>query len=108
MRREGPGEATASYSPVYTVTAGPQFTNRSHKVLQPFVRALFGVSYIDGDLGAGVKDDLGFAFIAGGGLDVKVSPGMALRIAQLDYLGMRHNSVLINNFRFGAGVSFLF
>ena len=50
---------------IYTATVGPQFTNRSHKYLQPFVRAMFGVSYIDGDFGAGIENDLGFAFIGG-------------------------------------------
>lgn len=93
---------------IYTLTIGPQFTNRSHKVLQPFARALFGISYIDGDYGGGINDDTGFAFILGGGLDVKVHKSVAIRIPQLDYIGMRHNSVLIHNFRFATGLTVLF
>ena len=93
---------------IYTFTIGPQFTNRSHKVLQPFVRALFGISYIDGNYGGGISDDTGFAMIFGGGLDVKVHPSVAIRIPQLDYIGMRHNSVSIHNFRFATGLTVLF
>jgi len=90
----------------YTATAGPQFTNRKHNVIHGFVRALFGVSYIDGDLGGGIKDETGFAFILGGGMDAKVGKNVALRIAQLDFVGMRHNSILIKNFRFATGLAF--
>lgn len=91
---------------IYTATAGPQFTNRKHRVLHPFVRALFGVSYIDGDLGGGLKDGAGFAFILGGGFDAKLSKGVGLRIAQLDFVGMHHESVTIKNFRFATGLAF--
>jgi len=91
---------------IYTATAGPQFTNRKHKVLHPFVRALFGISYIDGDFGGGIRDDTGFAFILGGGFDAKLSKGFGLRLAQLDFVGMRHNSVLIQSFRFATGLAF--
>jgi hypothetical protein len=91
---------------IYTATAGPQFTNRSHKVLHPFVRALFGVSRIDGDLGGGIEDSTGFAFILGGGVDAKLNKNFGLRIAQLEFTGMRHESVTIKNFRFATGVAF--
>jgi hypothetical protein len=93
---------------MYTLTMGPQFTNRSHGILQPFVRALAGVSYIDGNYGGGISDDTGFALILGGGLDIKVHPSVAIRMPQLDYIGMRHNSVTIHNFRFATGLTVLF
>jgi hypothetical protein len=91
---------------IYTATAGPQFTNRRHRVLHPFVRALLGVSYIDGDLGGGLDDGAGFAFTLGGGFDAKLSKSVGLRMAQLDFVGMRHNSVMIKNFRFATGLAF--
>jgi hypothetical protein len=91
---------------IYTATVGPQFTSRKHKVLHPFVRALFGVSHIDGDLGGGITDSTGFAFILGGGFDAKLSKNFGLRIAQLDFVGMRHESVTIKNFRFATGLAF--
>ena len=90
---------------IYTAAAGPQFTNRKHKILHPFVRALFGVSYIDGDMGGGLKDDVGFAFILGGGFDAKLGKQVALRVAQLDFVGMRHNSVTVKSFRFATGLA---
>ena len=91
---------------IYTATAGPQFTNRKHEFLHPFDRALFGVSHIDGDLGGGFKDETGFAFILGGGFDAKLGKNIGLRIVQLDFVGMRHNSVTIKNLRFATGLAF--
>lgn len=93
---------------IYTATAGPQFTNRSHQVLQPFVRALFGVSHIHGAFGGPIRDDTGFAMLFGGGLDAKVGERVAVRIAQLDYMGLRHEEVRIDNFRFATGIVILF
>jgi hypothetical protein len=93
---------------IWTVTAGPQFTARQFKALQPFVRGLFGFSYIDGNLGGGISDDPGFSFLLGGGLDAKVSKDAHIRLIQIDYQGMHHDSVLIDNWRFAAGVTFPF
>lgn len=93
---------------IWTVAAGPVFTNRSHEYLQPYVHALFGAGYIDGSLGAGIEDDAGFAFILGGGLDLKFSERLAYRIGQLDYQAMRHDGTTINNFRFGTGLTMFF
>jgi hypothetical protein len=93
---------------MYSFTIGPQFTNRSHSVLQPFIRALFGVSVIDGNYGAGIEDDTGFGIVTGGGLDIKVHPSVAIRVGQLDYFAARHDSVWIKNLRFAAGLTVLF
>jgi hypothetical protein len=89
---------------IYTAAAGPQFTNRSHDVLQPFVRALFGVSHIT-ETG---EHDTGFAMLFGGGLDAQVGEKVAVRIVQLDYMGLRHDEVRIDNFRFATGIVILF
>lgn len=93
---------------IYTLTAGPQFTNRSHRYLHPFVRALFGVSHVRSEVSAVKGDDTGFAFIAGGGLDIRFKEHFALRLVQLDYLLMRHYSENLNNFRVVTGVVFPF
>ena len=93
---------------MYSFTIGPQFTNRSHSVLQPFIRALFGVSVIDGNYGGGIEDDTGFGIVTGGGLDLKVHPSVAIRLGQVDYFAARHNSIWIKNFRFAAGLTVLF
>ena len=56
----------------------------------------------------------GFAMFAGGGLDIKVSKHMAFRPIGADYYLTRLPSLLTgntsnrNNFRYSAGVNFLF
>ena len=70
-------------------TAGPRFTYPIHHRYAPFAQALFGIvhgfnSYFpvsEGVTGAAN----GFAMIAGGGLDVRVRPWLALRPIQAGY-----------------------
>ena len=82
---------------------GPQI-NLGHGKLAPFVHGLVGVSH--GSAG-GVTDDA-FAFALGGGLDVKATDRIAIRIAQADYFGTRFAGYTQNNFRFSAGLVFKF
>jgi hypothetical protein len=49
----------------------------------------------------------GFAITLGGGLDVDVNKGIAIRVAQADWIPIRQNGCWINNtFRFGFGLVF--
>lgn len=92
-------------------TAGPRFTYPIHHLYAPFTQALFGGvhgfdSYFpvtSGSTGAGN----GFAMLAGGGLDIRVKPYLAIRAVQTDYF-LTHlpNGVndRQNNFRLGAGI----
>jgi hypothetical protein len=84
----------------FTYMFGPQFTIRKGKV-QPFFHTLFGGAYSNyyanvsssGTVSTGPTFvDAGkhaFALAAGGGLDVKVSKSIAIRLAQLDYFMTR-------------------
>ncbi len=63
--------------------AGPQFTMRRHRLLQPFVRCLIGGSF---QHVTPYKRDAGFAAGLGGGLDLALSPRWALRMIQYDFL----------------------
>jgi hypothetical protein len=61
-----------------------------------------------------VASRTGFAMLAGGGLDIKVSKNISFRPIGADYYLTRlprfltGNDTNINNFRYSAGVNFLF
>lgn len=123
---------------VINFVAGPRFTWRHHNSrFQPFVQALFGGAYtttsapVDvivppinppgGILPNGpvtarlVASNTGFAMMAGGGLDIKLNKHLAFRPVGLDYYQTRvpgfltgTNSSRLNNFRYSAGINFLF
>lgn len=82
---------------------GPQITLH-HGKLSPFVHGLFGLSHGS----AGGVSDSAFAFALGGGLDVKATDRIAIRIGQVDYLGTRFADSTQNNLRFSAGLVFRF
>ena len=82
---------------------GPQI-NFGHGKVNPFVHGLVGVSH---GTSPGFSDSvLGFA--AGGGIDVKWSDRISVRVAQLDYLGARYLDSTQNNLRISAGLVFHF
>jgi hypothetical protein len=93
---------------VYTGTVGPQFTSRKHKHLHPFVRALFGVSFLKSTFNSVKGDDLGLAFIGGGGLDIRAGKHFAWRMVSVDYVMLRHHSTRLDNFRVGTAIVFPF
>ena len=83
---------------------GPQF-NLGHGKLKPFVHGLVGASH--GTSTGGFSDTvLGFA--AGGGLDLKWTDRISVRLVQADYLGTRYGDATQNNFRLSAGIVFHF
>jgi opacity protein-like surface antigen len=90
---------------------GPRINfRRQRQKAMLFVHALFGGLYANGPIGR-VGNGTAFAMTVGGGVDYKVSPRIAIRLAQAEYLMTRYNDGLSNrqdNFRFGAGVVFRF
>ena len=101
-------DADNTYLRLWTLTVGPQFTSRRHEMLHPFVRALVGLSYLDTKLDGAKENDLGFAFIGGGGLDIQMGEVAAWRVLQVDYLLARHASENLSSFRFATGIAFNF
>lgn len=90
---------------LHSFTFGPQLTYRGLKHATPFFHAMAGAAKID-VLGF---DDTALALVFGGGLDVKVHPRVALRLAQADWYITRFNDPITlgnnqNNFRFAAGI----
>jgi len=92
---------------------GPQYSLRTSGKIQPFAHALFGFTRqtlknnaISGDL-----TDTGFAFAAGGGVDLKAfSSKLSLRLVQADYVltkfgdGAASGNNTNNNLRISTGM----
>jgi opacity protein-like surface antigen len=123
---------------VVDFVAGPRFTYHNHSRFTPFVQALFGGAYsttstaislpataitlptsvvvpFDGPFTSRLTaSTTNFAMLAGGGLDIKVSKHIAFRPVEADYYLTRIPTILTgnttnrNNFRYAAGVNFLF
>jgi peptidoglycan-associated lipoprotein len=91
----------------YTYLAGPRFSYRNSSHVTPFAQVLVGGAH--GSLsGFGGSDSVnGFAYSAGGGVDLGVSRHLALR-TQLDYIGMRLSGSTVNTVRGSFGIVFRF
>lgn len=123
---------------VLNFVAGPRITWRNESKFQPFGQVLFGGArsaasteisllpgggiippgiIVPGDLPVSARlttSRTGFAMLVGGGLDIRLSKHIAFRPFELDYFLARlpndftgHDNNL-NNFRYSAGVNFLF
>jgi opacity protein-like surface antigen len=92
---------------VSTFLFGPRVTLYRGKA-EPFVHALFGGARVSAEASgfdaSGEESASAFAYALGGGLDIKVHKNLAIRVAQLDYLGTRSEGEGLSNFRYSAGV----
>ena len=103
----------------FTFMVGPRFAYR-HEAFTPFAHLLLGMGRIGMDYSAACTEDgsdcnsefidevqietdgllfiddshTGFAFTAGGGLDVNVNDSFAIRVIQVDYVQSRHGGFL--------------
>jgi opacity protein-like surface antigen len=122
----GPGEpssAVDSSGTAYTYLFGPRFSYRKHERFTPFAQVLFGgihasdVTLSSGCGGPGctpLPAENSFAMTAGGGLDLKVTHHIALRLIQAEYLMTRFENratggaATQNDMRLSAGLVFRF
>ncbi len=102
-------------SNIYSFMAGPQFTSRASERFQPFVHALFGAARGTYDYNSPFSDIVStkFAMAFGGGVDIRLSDAVALRLVQADYLMTRFGTSgefnlkdRQDNLRLGAGLVF--
>lgn len=76
---------------VFNILGGPQYKFRNHSRVMPFVRALAGVAHTRARLevpslnATETKSSTDFALAIGGGVDVRASDHVDLRIIQADY-----------------------
>jgi opacity protein-like surface antigen len=112
---------------VVTYLFGPKLAYRTDK-FTPFAQVLFGGAHLSGSanacdgvlvalqggIGCGTASENAFAMTVGGGLDWNVTPHIAIRPVQLEYLMTRFSgfgaagSDTQNSLRYGAGVVFRF
>jgi opacity protein-like surface antigen len=89
----------------FTFLFGPQFSYRKNRKVVPFAHVLLGgfrrkISVQS--LGSSADTAFGAAF--GGGLDIKLTDGLAFRLVQADYLLSRFSGFTQNNLRVGTGL----
>lgn len=97
---------------VFSYTAGPRYSWRTHRRIVPFAQALFGGAHASGDYyptGNGLDGSNSFAMTIGGGLDLPVTKRLTVRMIEAGYYMTRFANVINdhqNNLRIGAGVTF--
>ena len=91
----------------YSYLGGPRFSYRKSGRVVPFAQIMFGGARgtLGGTAGSGATN--GFAFSAGGGVDLGLTRRLALR-PQLDYIGMRFSGNTVNTVRGSIGIVFGF
>jgi opacity protein-like surface antigen len=93
---------------LYTYMFGPELRAANGSKIVPFAHVLFGGAHISGSVSSGgvsvSTSDSGFAWAAGGGLDYKALPHIALRVGQFDFLQTHISSNTQNNFRYSGGI----
>jgi hypothetical protein len=87
-----------------TLTYGPVFSYRKHPSIVPFGHILLGAVRGSADYLDISKPVVHFALAAGGGIDVKLTDTVALRLIQADYLMTRFSSARQDNVRLSAGI----
>jgi opacity protein-like surface antigen len=113
----GPNNVSTSS---YTVLFGPRLYVPIGRVT-PFIHVMAGAVHVSNSgettnaltSALGTLTDTSVATALGGGLDFRVIPGLAIRVAQLDYIRTGLFSIPVlgnsqNNFRFSTGVVFRF
>ncbi len=68
------------------------------------MRALVGAALERSEVGTVKLSDNGFAFAAGGGVDLRLKCNILLRAVQLDYLRTYTFDTAENNLRFSVGI----
>lgn len=95
---------------VYSYTFGPVVSLNHEGTLNPFVHALFGGAHANLSVsGAGSAGTNGFTMMMGGGADAKISPRLAVRLFQADWVYYHFEGVgESKNVRVSTGLVFRF
>jgi hypothetical protein len=91
-----------------TAMGGVTIKARNNKQWQPFARGLVGVARERETVSQLSFDtrDVGLAFAAGGGLDIKVDDNLSIRAFRADYMQTRLFGTVSHNLRLGVGIVF--
>ncbi len=82
--------------------AGPHFAIESRSRLVPWVHLLAGVEHYRFTQTSTIGSNSAFGFLAGGGVDYKLTPHIAWRF-QADYLGTTFSSSIQSSYSIGSG-----
>jgi hypothetical protein len=98
------GTEAGSKTNTQSIMYGPVFAYRKHPIIVPFFHGMVGAvrggpEYLDIS-----KPEFRIGLIAGGGVDLKVSRRVSLRLFQADYLMSRFSSARQDNIRLSAGI----
>ena len=100
---------------IHTILVGPRFSYRKMEKITPFAHILFGGARLHSKTESnGIVDisfsgnDTAFAAAAGGGLDVKLTKSIALRVIQAEYVLTNFGGQTQNNGRASVGIVFRF
>lgn len=104
---------TSVNSNLYSYLFGPRFSYRHYDRVTPFAQVLVGGTHLTGNALATNVSRNAFATTVGGGLDVKASPHVGVRLGQVEYFLTRFQEApgvrsTQNNLRFSTGVLFRF
>ena len=91
-----------------TITYGPVFSYRKNPSVVPFAHALLGAVRGGDEYLSISQPEYRFGVLAGGGVDLKVSKRISVRLIQADYLLTRFSSSRQDNLRLSAGLVFRF
>lgn len=91
----------------YIFQVGPRFSARSHSRITPFAQVLLGGSHLTASSGGSSGAVTPFTVSAGGGVDVGLSPRIALR-PEIEYLALRDNGSTLNCARASLSLVFRF
>ncbi len=88
-----------------TYLFGPRLSYRADRVT-PFVQVLFGGAHVSAAFAGSSASANSFAMTAGGGLDIKATEHVGIRLFQVEYLLTRFGGDRQNNGRFSTGLVF--
>jgi hypothetical protein len=104
-----PPNGTMHFVPEFTELYGPRFTPLSLPKIEPFVHALVGsVHGVAGVSPLATERESAFALDFGGGINVKATQHIWIRLIQADYLRFNFTNNSQNDTRISAGLVFRF
>jgi hypothetical protein len=104
--RKGNIEGSGIDLSLVTVTGGGRYVipSGANSKMSPFVEGLVGLGYVSAGIGGASGSQTGLGFGVGGGVDVKASGKLNVRV-QANYFLARISGTNVNELRFGIGIS---